>query len=84
MTPQEISDYKLRWKPGYMVQVDIDSDVWGKDYCKKNLKRHQWSFEKYTRPDDSHRFSFETFSVAQQFFQAYNQHNPRFTTGVEQ
>jgi len=83
MTPQEIHEYKLRWKPGYAVQVDCDSDVWGKDFCRKHLDRHQWSFDKYSRPDDSHTFSFETFSVADQFFKAYNQHNPRFKTGVE-
>jgi len=84
MTPQEISDYKMRWRPGFSVQVDMDSDVWGKDYCRKHLERHQWSFDKYTRPDDSHTFSFETLLFAQQFFQAYNQYNPRFPTGVEQ
>ena len=84
MTPQDISDYKLKWKPGYMVQVDMDSDVWGKDYCRKHLERHEWSFDKHTRPDDSHTFAFETYTYAQMFLQAYNAHNPRFPTGVEQ
>ena len=84
MTPLEISEYKMRWKPGYRVQVDIDSDVWGKDYCRKHLERHEWTFDKHTRPDDSHTFAFEQQAVAQQFFQAYNQHNPKFPTGVEQ
>ena len=83
MTPQEISDYKMRWRPGFSVQVDVDSNVWGKDYCRKHLERHQWSFDKYTRPDDSHTFSFEQKEVAQSFFQVYNQYNPRFPTGVE-
>jgi len=29
MSPQEISDYKLKWSPGYEVQVDMDSDFLG-------------------------------------------------------
>jgi hypothetical protein len=83
MTPQEIFEYKNSWKPGYRVQVDIDSDVWGKDYCRKHLGRHEWTFDQYTRPDDSHTFAFEKKEVALQFFQAYNKHNPKFPTGVE-
>ena len=83
MTPQEQHDYKLRWKPGYSVQVDIDSDWWGKTYCRKHLQRYEWTFAKYTRPDDSHTFAFEQKEFAEKFFQAYNRHNPKFPTGVE-
>lgn len=83
MTPLEISEYKMRWRPGYRVQVDCDSDVWGKDYCRKHLKRHEWTFNKYTRPDDSHTFAFEQKEVALQFLQVYNEYNPKFTTEVE-
>ena len=83
MTPLEISEYKMRWRPGYSVQVDMDSDVWGKDYCRKNLERQEWTFDKHTRPDDSHTFAFEQKEVALQFLQVYNEHNPKFTTQVE-
>lgn len=83
MTPQETFEYKQRWKPGYSVQVDIDSDWWGKTYCRKHLQRYEWTFAKYTRPDDSHTFAFEQKEFAEKFFQAYNQHNPKFPTGVE-
>ena len=83
MTPLEISEYKMRWKPGYSVQVDIDSDVWGKNYCRKHLQRHEWTFDKHTRPDDSHTFAFEQKEFALEFLRAYNTLNPRFPTGVE-
>ena len=83
MTPQETFEYKQRGKPGYSVQVDIDSDWWGKTYCRKHLQRYEWTFAKYTRPDDSHTFAFEQKEFAEKFFQAYNQHNPKFPTGVE-
>ena len=83
MTPLEISEYKMRWRPGYRVQVDCDSDVWGKDYCRKHIERHEWTFDKYSRPDDSHTFAFEKKEVANLFFKAYNEYNPKFTTGVE-
>ena len=83
MTPQEVFEYKNAWKPGYSVQVDIDSHVWGKDYCRKHLERHEWTFDKYTRPDDSHTFAFEKKEVANLFFEAYNIHNPKFPTEVE-
>jgi len=78
MTPQEQHDYKLKWRPGYSVQVDCDSDSWGKTYCRKHLQRHQWTFDKYTRPDDSHTFSFEDSNFAEIFLEAYNKYNPRF------
>ena len=83
MTPQETFEYKQRWKPGYSVQVDIDSDWWGKTYCRKHLQRYEWTFAKYTRPDDSHTFAFEQKEVATLFLEAYNIHNPKFPTGVE-
>ena len=83
MTPQEIFEYKNSWKPGYSVQVDCDSDVWGKDYCRKHLERHEWTFDKHTRPDDSHTFAFEQKEVALKFLEVYTTHNEKFTTGLE-
>jgi nuclear transport factor 2 (NTF2) superfamily protein len=80
MTPQELFEYKKSWLPGYNVQVDFDSDVWGKDWCRKRLERHQWSFDKYTMPDDSHTFSFENEDDADDFFRSYIEHNPDFYT----
>jgi len=78
-TPQQISDYKRNWvSNSYNVQVDTDSDVWGKDWCRKRLERWEWSFDKYTRPDDSHTFSFEFEDAAKEFKEDYVKRNSRF------
>ena len=84
MTPQELFEYKRKWlsESPNRVQVDIDSHIWGKDWCRKKLERHQWSFDKYTQPDDSHTFSFESNEDASNFVKAYREYNPRFPTEV--
>jgi hypothetical protein len=83
-TPQEIFEYKREWlnQTAYEVQVDMDSDVWGKDWCRRNVERIDWTFDKHTRPDDSHTFSFKEETVAEEFLSAYREHNPRFPTEV--
>jgi hypothetical protein len=83
-TPQEINEYKRKWmqETAFEVQVDIDSDVWGKDWCRKKMERMDWSFEKNTQPDDSHTFFFKEEDVAEKFLSAYREHNPRFPTEV--
>ena len=78
MTPQEIFEYKNSWAPGYKVQVDVDSDVWGKNWCRKRLQRYKWSFKKFSEPDDSHTFQFENFADAFLFKTDYMEHNPNF------
>lgn len=74
MTPQEQFDYKRRWLPdAWVVTVNQDWDWIGKDWCRKNLERHQWSFKKYANPDDSHNFLFESEDNARQFKLYYEQ-----------
>ena len=58
MTPQEIDDYKRKWKPGFSVRLHSDLDNLGKSWCRKNLERHQWSFTAYTDVYE-HTFHFE-------------------------
>lgn len=72
MTPQEISDYKMRWltKGGYPVSIHSDLDIEGKDWCRRFLERHQWSFSKYTAPYE-HTFWFEDQRISQQFAQEF-------------
>ena len=77
-TPLQIADYKTNWSPGHAVQVDMDSDVWGKDFCKTHFEQHAWSFSRHTEPDDSHTFYFEDKFAAEKFAAQYNQWNPRF------
>lgn len=84
MTPQEMFEYKREWKMNncYSVQVDMDSHIWGKDWCRKHIERQDWSFDKHTRPDDSHTFNFKNPEPAGEFLKAYKEYNPRFPTTV--
>jgi hypothetical protein len=66
MTPNEQFDYKLSWKPGYIVRLHSDLDTQGKLWCKRKLERHQWSFTAWTN-NYEHTFHFESKLVSQQF-----------------
>lgn len=48
MTPIEIFEYKLKWKPGYQVRLHSDLRMQGKDYCKVQMFKHQWDIAEYT------------------------------------
>ena len=58
MTPLEIHEYKLRWKPGYTVRLHSDLVNEGKTWCRRNCERHQWSMSTYTDVYE-HTFHFE-------------------------
>ena len=60
MTPQEIAEYKSKWKMDTNNAVRLHSDLdWkGKDWCRRNLERHQWSMTTYTDFYE-HTFLFE-------------------------
>ena len=66
MTPVEISEYKMRWKPGHSVDVHSDLDVQCKDWCRKNLNRWEWSMDTYTYVY-AHTFHFEQEEHAKAF-----------------
>lgn len=73
MTPLEIAEYKMRWmrEGGHSVRLHSDLDVAGKDWCRKNIERHQWSFEAYTAIYQ-HTFYFEDLLISQQFSQEFH------------
>ena len=59
MTPQEIFEYKNKWKPdAFVVDVHSDLDVKCKDWCRKNLNRWEWSMDTFTGVY-AHTFYFE-------------------------
>ena len=58
MTPLEIGDYKRNWWPGDMVRLHSDLDVKGKEWCRKNLQRWEWSMTTFTNVYE-HTFHFE-------------------------
>ena len=66
MTPLEISEYKMRWKPGFQVDVHSDLDVQCKAWCRGNLNRWEWSMDTYTDVY-SHSFYFEEEQTAAEF-----------------
>ena len=66
MTPQEIFEYKMRWAPGYIVPVHSDKDWECKQWCRKNIERHKWSFDSFTDVYE-HTFRFETKHDASMF-----------------
>ena len=73
MTPQEIAEYKQRWMSAgnnNPVRLHSDLDVAGKDWCRKYLERHQWSFSKYTDHYE-HTFYFEDVKHSQLFAQEF-------------
>jgi len=72
MTPQEIFEYKLQWKPGYQVDVHSDLDVQCKTWCRSNLNRWEWSMDAFTHVY-SHSFYFESQESALLFKQEFNQ-----------
>ncbi len=65
MTPVEIFEYKLRWKPGYTVRLHSDLRSRGKDFCKALLKQ-QWDVSIYTDNYED-TFYFENKSDADKF-----------------
>lgn len=67
ITPQEISDYKRAWKPnGFAVPLHSDLHVVGKDWCRHNLERWQWSMDTFTDVYE-HTFHFQSRASADEF-----------------
>ena len=72
MTPQDLFEYKNSWMPGHRAQIDMDSHEAAKNWCRRNLERHQWSFRRHTRMDDSHTVHFESEDKKKEFVDYYN------------
>lgn len=74
MTPQEINDYKTRWlrETDNSVRIHSDLDVEGKDWCRRNVERHQWSFRAWTAIYE-HTFYFEDRETKSQFEKEFEQ-----------
>ena len=69
MTPQEIFEYKLNWKPGTSVRLHSDLVTEGKNWCRRNLSRHQWGMSEWTDVYE-HTFHFEEEEDANLFIEA--------------
>ena len=66
MTPQQITDHKNKWMPGYEVRLHSDLESSGKDWCKQVMPKESWHFVKWTNVYE-HTFRFEFIEAAQNF-----------------
>lgn len=76
MTPQEISDYKMGWAPGFEVPIHSDHDWRAKIWCRKNVERHRWSMDTWTA-SYQHTFRFEKKKDANAFMDFVEQWDER-------
>jgi hypothetical protein len=68
LTPQELSDYKMRWmrNGSYAVRIHSDLEYTAKAWCKQHLDPHHWVFKTWTGVYE-HTFFFERAYHAQLF-----------------
>jgi len=78
LTPLEIFERKKKWASKFNLQVDIDSLNWGISFCNDKFDNTSWSVTKFTRPDDSHTFSFEHHEDFEVFNHHFKLRNPNF------
>ena len=71
MTPQEIFEYRMRWKSSFYVVIHSDMEYNAKIWCRSNLKPHLWKMRKWTGIYE-HTMLFEDNDDAQQFKDAMN------------
>jgi len=70
MTPQEISDHKMRWMPGHEVIVHSDLRDHAKDWCKTKLKMWEYKIVQWTHPY-AFTYRFEHEHNAKEFAQEF-------------
>lgn len=66
LTPQQITSYKHRWLPGYMVELHSDLESRGKEWCKRQCLKEEWQFKSWS-DIYYHTFCFENIKAAQNF-----------------
>ena len=60
LTPQEVFEYKNKWKPGYTVRLHSDLRSQGKEFCKVQMFKHQWDMTKWTNVyEDTFHFEYK-------------------------
>jgi hypothetical protein len=74
MTPQEITDYKIKWmsKEPYEVRIHSDLRDQARDWCKENLNQWCWTFTAYTNVYE-HTFNFEDEFAANSFKERFKE-----------
>lgn len=74
MTPQEITDHKIRWMQGdtYVVAVHSDLDSQCTQWLKENVAKHQWNMYNYTDVYQ-HTYFFELKEDADKFAEHFKE-----------
>ena len=76
MTPIEIFEYKMRWKPdGFSVAFHSDWDIHVKTWLKQ-LDKTEWIWDNWTGVYE-HTCLFEDLAVAQAFTKFLDEDHPR-------
>jgi len=57
--PQDVFEYKAKWKENAEVVNIRGNFKQAQDWCKQNLYMQDWHSIKHDMPDDSHNFLFK-------------------------
>jgi len=71
MSPQEISDHRMRWYPGISIPTNSGRETSCKQWCREHLNQHEWSLSRNTDVYE-HTFRFEHKAHARAFNEAMN------------
>lgn len=67
MIPTKIStanpNPKIKWLPGYLVQIHSDNGCTARIWCEKRLEQTAWVFKPWTGSSE-HTFYFESEELA--------------------
>ena len=58
-SPQDVFEYKAKWKENAAVVNIRGNFKQAQDWCKQNLYMQDWHSIKHDMPDDSHNFLFK-------------------------
>ena len=58
-SPQDVFEYKAKWKENAEVVNIRGNFKQAQDWCKQNLYMQDWHSIKHDMPDDSHNFLFK-------------------------
>ena len=71
MTPQQISDYRMSWYPGFSVLVHSDLEIECRQWCREHLEQYEWTLMRNIDTYE-HAFRFEHESHARAFQEVFN------------
>ena len=58
MTPQEIQDHKMKWRPGFAIPYHSDLKYEAREWVKANVQKQSYHHHNYTDVYE-HTYEFE-------------------------